>query len=474
MSLPAIRRRPMPTPAPRSTNAEPRAATSGWSDRARRPRRRPPVRVLTFAFLVPLVAGLLGAPAAPTANAGDLSDARAAKKSLETKIAAQKAEIADLNRLQAGLRGEIGRTTTKLNGINADLTDLRKKIGTLRSTIAKVQAKYDELVTQLQQLDGAIDRLSAREDETRQELSSRKRLLAQRIRAAYDTEQTSLLETFLSSATFTDVLTQVSYQLDAGVLDRQLAQEIEADGVVLASLHETVVETRAETDDLRVATADQKKQLDASLRTLDAAQKKLRALEAATRKILAAKKAAYAKAQKNKARLREALRRSAAAQRRLQKRIDAIVARQARQGRIPSAYNGTLRWPMSGVVTQNYGCTGFWAEPPLGSCAHFHRGIDIANSYGTPIHAAGSGTVVYCGWNYADGADPAFIVIIAHSRTLKSWYAHVTPSCPVRAGHHVRAGQTIAHEGMTGHATGPHLHWMVERNGSFVNPRLYL
>ena len=89
------------------------------------------------------------------------------------------------------------------------------------------------------------------------------------------------------------------------------------------------------------------------------------------------------------------------------------------------------------------------------------------------VAASGSGRVLYCGWNYADGADPAWIVIIAHSSTLTTWYAHMTPGCPAGAGSSVRAGQVIGHEGNTGHSTGAHLHWMVQYNGSFVNPRLF-
>ena len=129
---------------------------------------------------------------------------------------------------------------------------------------------------------------------------------------------------------------------------------------------------------------------------------------------------------------------------------------------------------MSGVMSQDFGCTGVPYEPPLGSCSHFHQGIDVVAPYGTPIHASGAGRVVYCGWNYADGADPAWIVIIAHSQSLETWYAHMVPSCPAAAGSTVRQGQVIGHEGNTGHSTGAHLHWAVRFNDNFVNPRLFL
>ena len=93
------------------------------------------------------------------------------------------------------------------------------------------------------------------------------------------------------------------------------------------------------------------------------------------------------------------------------------------------------------------------------------------------MRASGAGTVVYIGWNYADGADPAWIVIIAHSEGLQTWYAHMQPRYPggIHAGSsRRRAASSIGYEGNTGHSTGAHLHWAVMFNGDFVNPRLFL
>ena len=129
---------------------------------------------------------------------------------------------------------------------------------------------------------------------------------------------------------------------------------------------------------------------------------------------------------------------------------------------------------MPGVVTQQFGCTGFAWEPPYGDCAHFHNGIDIVADYGTPVRASGAGRVVYIGWNYADGADPAFIVVVAHSAGPLD-LVRAPPGALPGAGRAGRAskGQVIGYEGNTGHSTGAHLHWMVEFNGEFVNPQLF-
>ncbi len=130
---------------------------------------------------------------------------------------------------------------------------------------------------------------------------------------------------------------------------------------------------------------------------------------------------------------------------------------------------------MPGAVSQDYGCTGFSWEPPRGDCTHFHSGIDIVAPPGTPVRAAAPGRVVLVGYNPYDApGDPAWIVIIAHSSTIQTWYAHLQPRRPVRVGDTVAAGQVIGFEGSTGRTTGAHLDWRVMRDGVFVNPRLFL
>lgn len=427
-------------------------------------------------LLLPLVFGAIGAPVtAPSAHGDELSQARARSARLKRDVAAQRAQVARLQRLQTGLADDIQATAREIRSVNADSAELSKRITKLTAQIADVQAEYDRLVTMLAGLDQSLVDLEGQEDAKRRELAERKGLLAERIRSAYDTDRTSLLESILSGGTFTDVLAEMSYFIDVGEQDESLARQIADDQETLAALHQAVADMRTETNQLRQETAAQKRSLDRSRKDLLAAKERLEAIEARVREELEKQKAAFADLSKDKKAARDALAKAQAAQKRLENRIATLV-RQRYQSRIPSVYNGTLRWPMTGTITQSFGCTGFGWEPRVGRCAHFHRGIDIVAPYGTKVRAAGAGTVVYVGWNYADGYDPAWIVVIAHSASLQTWYAHLRPVRPagIRAGARVRAGQVIGYEGNTGHSTGAHLHWAVMYRGSFANPRLFL
>ena len=421
--------------------------------------------------------GVLGAPTAPQAARGDeLSDAKAKQEQLKKDIDAQKAQIEKLNELQDGLAEDIKNTASVLKGIGVDIAAVKVKITAMQGQIDEIRADYNALVVKLRGLDAKLAVITAQEVAKRTDLATQKKLLAERMQSAYDADRTSLLETFLSGATFTDMLAEMSYYIDVGAQDKALADDIAQDQLTLATLHQSTLDVRSQTDDLRLQTAAQKRALDASLRDLNASKAALKQLEKRTAAALASQKKTYAAIERNKAAAKAALAKAAAAQKKLKDQIAALIRKQLQGGNIPSAYNGTLTWPMSGDVTQNFGCTGFSWEPPFGSCPHFHQGIDIVAPYGTPVRASGDGTVVYIGWNYADGADPAWIVIVAHSDSMQTWYAHLQARYPggLHAGSVVKQGQLVGYEGNTGHSTGAHLHWAVMFHGEFANPRLFL
>jgi murein DD-endopeptidase MepM/ murein hydrolase activator NlpD len=425
-------------------------------------------------LVLPLLAGIAGPP---PARGDELASAVARREALAARVKAQREEIAKLRSLQSGLASEITSTSRALDGINANLAQTKERIARLGERITQVRARYEDLVAQVALLDRQVVAIEEEQAEKDRQLRDRKALLAARVREAYRTDRTPLVETLLTAGSFTDLVVDVGSYLDFGEQDRALARRIEADARTLDALRTLVLATRTARGELQAETLAQKKQLDARMKDLRAARVRLAKLQDETERQLALQRATYARLAKNRAALADAIARDVEAQKRLAARIASIVARQRSLGNIPSQYNGTFRWPLEAVVTQEFGCTGFAWEPQVGSCAHFHQGIDLAAPMYTPIRAAGDGVVVFAGPNPYDPWPKAWIVIIAHSETLQTWYAHVDNAARppvVGAGDRVEAGQVIAYIGMTGRTTGPHLHWAVVASDAFVNPRLFV
>jgi murein DD-endopeptidase MepM/ murein hydrolase activator NlpD len=431
-------------------------------------------RVVLLLFVLSTVGGLFVSTTPPIASADELSDAYARQTELQKLIARQKAAIRTLTANQAVLSTRISSTKSSLREINANLAAVKTQIVSMIVDVARSQNAVDELNATALRLDAELLEIEAEEAAKRADMDARIELLASRIREAYDADRTSFLETMLSSADFTDALTEVGYQLDFAEQDKLLADQIAQDRKTLAVLHENVELAKQQTIELHALAAESKATLDKQLKELKDARAELARLEAETAKLLRAEQAAYAKLAANKAELAAKLRAEQEAAAKLEKLIARLVAEQIAKGGIPSQYSGTFQWPMRGRITQEFGCTGFYLEPRVGSCAHFHRGIDIGARMYTPIYAAGPGKVVFAG---KSPSSSLWYVVIAHSKHLISWYGHVDNGGHrpvVRAGQFVSKGQLIAYNGMTGMTTGPHLHWGVQIDGNWVNPRLFL
>jgi len=142
-------------------------------------------------------------------------------------------------------------------------------------------------------------------------------------------------------------------------------------------------------------------------------------------------------------------------------------ARSVKTGRVrkaPPAANShrlvRLQWPVKGKITSHFGRRS----------NRVHDGIDISAREGTPVHAAGSGEVVYADQRLAGYGK---LIIIRHGSDLFTAYAHNQRNL-VRKGAHVRAGDVIARVGRSGRASGPHLHFEVRRGSTPVDPLAYL
>ena len=105
---------------------------------------------------------------------------------------------------------------------------------------------------------------------------------------------------------------------------------------------------------------------------------------------------------------------------------------------------------------------------PILGYRKMHTGVDFAARSGTPIMAAGSGTVEKAGWYGGYGK----YIRIRHTDGYKTAYAHMKGFARgIKVGTYVRQDQTIGYVGTTGRSTGPHLHYEVHHRGKKINPR---
>jgi murein DD-endopeptidase MepM/ murein hydrolase activator NlpD len=117
--------------------------------------------------------------------------------------------------------------------------------------------------------------------------------------------------------------------------------------------------------------------------------------------------------------------------------------------------------PVPGGITSPFG----WRYHPVLHIWRMHTGVDLAAWTGDPVHAAASGTVVFAGWEGGYG----LLVVIDHHNGYATAYGHAS-KLYVSVGEHVTAGETISAAGMTGIATGPHVHFEVRHFGVPINP----
>ena len=104
---------------------------------------------------------------------------------------------------------------------------------------------------------------------------------------------------------------------------------------------------------------------------------------------------------------------------------------------------------------------------PILGYSRAHKGVDMAAPTGTPIYAAGDGVITI---KRRDGGYGNWIEV-KHNTSYSTRYAHMSRFANVSVGQRVRQRQVIGYVGMTGMATGPHLHYEVLRNGTQINPK---
>lgn len=336
--------------------------------------------------------------------------------------------------------------SAKLKQIQADLDAANARLQSIRSRQAEINA-------QIVQTQNEIVKMEAY-------LKTRQNVLNRRVRAIYMHGQLNYLEVILGANSFSDFANRVELLKRVIRSDYNLILEIQ--------------KQKAAIEAKKAQLEEDKRQLDALAAEAEKTQKEIAAKKAEQQKVLDAAKSNKAAAAQMEQDLNAQL---ASVRNLIQQRLAAAeAARQAAQqassdeggGGSDDNYvqgTGAMGWPCSGLITSPFG----YRTHPIFGTTIFHAGIDIGVDYGTPIHAADSGVVVYSGWISGYGN----AVIIDHGGGVSTLYGH-NQSLAVSEGQSVSKGSVIAYAGSTGNSTGPHCHFEVDVNGSPVNPMGYL
>lgn len=375
---------------------------------------------------VVLIAVLVFAAPAAGDNSGKISD-------LQARIAAARAK-------EARLTAQITDVTAEIRALESKVGDVSQKLSVLEQDLALHQRRLDHLNELFQFETERLNFLRDQYDKALRELNLRMIQL-------YETNDPTLVEVILESDSFQEMLDRIHYIEAIAQQDKRITAAV---GEAREEVHRSRERTKkvrarvhAETRVVAVRTEQQRGARDrllASERGLSSKRKQQRAALAETRETKAVLIAEANALAAEDAGIRGQL-----------------AAAQGAADTVPSSQG--LVWPVSGPVTSPFGYR--WGR--------LHAGIDIGVAYGTPIHAAASGTVVLAGWTGGYGN----YTCIDHGGGLATCYAHQS-SYAVSSGAQVAQGQVIGYVGNTGHSFGAHLHFEVRINGAPVDPLGYL
>jgi murein DD-endopeptidase MepM/ murein hydrolase activator NlpD len=376
-----------------------------------------------------------------------LGDDVAKKQQVDEQIASLQGKLDSTRADEAALRGRISVLSNRIGTLSSQLGGVSERLSTLERDLALRRKRLNDLTH--------LFKLQTRHlNEVKLQYSLALRRLNDRLVAIYESDTPSTLDLVLGSSSIDDVIEKVNFVTMIGKEDKQIAAQVERSKLMLAA-------ERARTRRLRVQVRGDERALAARAAQAREARDALIGAQNQLEQTQAQQSADLSKLSARDRALADEIASEQAASAQLAAAIRAAQAQDtpASSGTTSTPSSAGLIWPVSGPITSPFGER--WGR--------MHEGIDIGVPSGTPIHAAASGTVIYCGWETGYGN----LVVLDNGNNLATAYAHQS-SIAVSCGQHVDQGQTIGYVGCTGHCFGPHLHFEVRINGAPVDPLGYL
>lgn len=354
------------------------------------------------------------------------------------------------------------RASARLDHARTELRQARARLQRVHDRLDDARRQADRLQRELREAQAKLDKAAVALREARDEVASQREELRGRVigEATTGNPELAALSSLLDSGSVEDVIVnQTASGLVVGRETDVLADLEDAEAAVEDHKHE--VETARNQVERKKEAADRTVQRVHGL-VSDARETKERVGHLVT-------KASHARhaALRARAHDRAALQRLEKREARIKQRILALSRRQS--GSYTGPTDGLLQYPVNGPVTSPFG----WRIHPIYGYWGLHNGTDFGAACGAPLVASASGTVINEYYDEVYGNRLYLAIGKINGNTITLVYNHMS-SYAVGEGAHVSRGQLVGRVGQTGWATGCHLHFIVMRNGTPVDPMGYL
>ena len=384
----------------------------------------------------------------------------ASSSEIKKQIAALKEEKKEIDAQLKEVKGQLSANDDEIEGIVAQKNSIDQEIQLLHQQIDNINqqvATYALLIADKQdELDDANTRL--------EELNQKNK---ERLRAMEEEGEISYWSIIFKANNFSDLLDRLSMVQEINAADQRRLQEISEVAEQVASVQaELTTEkadleaTKAELDAAEIVLDEKRVEADALLTELIAKGEEFEKLIDESEQLQSDLMNDIAQAEKDlkEAEYKEWLATYVPTTKPSGK--DTTPSTQA-----PSS-SGWIKPVKSYTLTSPFGMR----VHPISGKWKMHEGVDMSAPQGTPIYAAKTGKVTRTA--YQEGG-AGYYVSINHGDGFASIYMHMTHYI-VSPGQHVTAGQVIGYVGSTGGSTGPHLHFGISYNGTYVNPMNYI
>ena len=349
----------------------------------------------------------------------------------------------------------------KLSQVKQMLKEVQNIKSALDQAMVEADAKLEDLNDSIEILNADIIKLQGEIETTQIELENAKQVkekqyatMKKRVQYMYERGNKTYLEMLFTSGSFSDFLNQAEFVNKISKYDREMLNSYMA---TVREIEEKEAQLEAEEQKLEGKQSELNAQHEAVEQEMDEKQDAINLYTADINNKEEAIKEYEAYIAEQKA-IVEAMEAAIAAEK---KRL----IEENRQARVYDG--GQFAWPCPSYkrISDDYGNR---IHPTLGT-QQFHNGIDMAAPSGSPILAAYDGEVVAADYSATMGN----YIMINHGDGIITIYMHCS-SLGVSKGATVVRGEEIAKVGSTGRSTGPHLHFSVRKDGSYVSPWSYI